>query len=175
MLLYNIFVYIFFLSCIQIQTHCYLNRSNNKNLSIEQWSCIRKLIQHQSLTPEMKQTTHRVIYSHYETWAIHKAYVFKRFHKYKCRDIDIEDLTSYSLSGLQKAVQNYNGKSFFHKYAEIYISGELYKGLTDLQPLNNIPTALKKKKQCLLKTQHNYIYKKRLNTLFVGYDEYWQL
>lgn len=139
------------------------------NLSNTQWKQINTIITHPKITPIIRNKVNQLIYSKYETWAIHKAYVFKRTHRYNSRNINIQDLILYSLEGLQKATTKYNGKSSFHTYAEIYVNGQLYVGLTGLQSITNIPKQIRKQKE-----KTNYpIYKKRLNTQFVGYNDYW--
>ena len=146
----------------------------NNNITKEQWKLIHKIIIHPNTPFVMRNKVNEILYSKYETWAIHKAYQFKTHHKYKCRNINIQDLILYSLEGLKKATCKYNGKSYFHKYAEIYISGQLYYGLTELQPITSIPKYIRKNKSHPLKQNHNnYNYKKMLNTQFVGYEKYW--
>lgn len=144
-----------------------------QNLSLQQWKLINSIIKHPTTPLPIKYKISNIIYTKYETWAIHKAYLFKRFHRHKCRNINIQDLILYSLEGLKKASINYNGKFSFHTYANIYISGQLYKGLTDLQPITNIPKSIRKNKSSVIKTVNNYQYKKCLNTLFVSISDYW--
>jgi len=148
---------------------------HRKNLSREQWGLIQNCITNPGLTSYMKTRIHHILFSHYTTWAIHKAYVFKRFHKHKCRNIDITDLSLYGLIGLQNAIKKYNGKTAFPVYADIYISGELYKGLTELQPITNIPKQIRRSKTNTIKNTYNYAYKKLLDTQFLSYNEYWQI
>jgi len=134
---------------------------------------IKNSIKHPEIQISERNRINNIIFSKYKSWSIDKAYKFKKFHRYKCRNISIEDLKLYSLEGLMKAVKKYNGNSFFHYYAEKYIMGELYKGLTDLQPITIIPKSIRRSKTNTLKTENNYIYKKLLNTQFIGFDNYW--
>jgi RNA polymerase sigma factor (sigma-70 family) len=143
------------------------------NLSIYQLNLISSILKYPKIPITMRSTINNILYNKYESWAIHKAYEFKRFHKYKCRNLNVNDLILFSLEGLKKATLKYNGKSSFNKYANIYISGQLYKGLTQLQPITNIPKSIRNKKKSEIKTNGNYQYKKKLNTLFVSYDENW--
>jgi RNA polymerase sigma factor (sigma-70 family) len=143
------------------------------NLTSQQWKLIKIIINHSKTPDIIKNKISNIIYNKYETWAIHQAYEFKRFHRYKCRNINIQDLILYSLEGLKMASHKYNGKIFFHLYANIYIKGSLYNGLTDLQPITNIPRSIRKNKTNEMKTVNNFYYKKLLNTQFVGYNEYW--
>jgi len=41
--------------------------------------------------------------------------------------------------GLLHAIKNYNGKSSFYRYAQIYIKGSMYKELTVNYPISQIP------------------------------------
>lgn len=156
---------IFFIFCWYLSVS---SLSRFHNLSNQQWKQINTIITHPSTTPLIRNKISQIIYSKYETWAIHKAYVFKREHKYNCRNINIQDLISYSLEGLLKATTKYNGYSSFHKYAEIYVNGQLYVGLTILQPITNIPKYIRKRKE----KPNNLQYKKR-NTQIIGYNDYW--
>ena len=157
----------FFLFCNSNPNPNYKLQINN--LSNIQWKQINTIISHPKITPILRNKVNQLIYSKYETWAIHKAYVFKKTHRYNSRNINIQDLILYSLEGLYKATTKYNGKSSFHTYAEIYVNGQLYSGLTTLQSITNIPKQIRKQKE---KTNYK-IYKKKLNTQFVGYDDYW--
>jgi len=141
----------------------------NNNINAYQWKQINAIIQHPNTPKSMRNTVNNILYEKYESWAIHKAYVFKREHRYNCRNINIDDLVLYSLQGLQKATTKYNGKSYFHTYANIYIYGQLFIGLSELQPITNIPKHIRRRKEKPNYTQ----YKKRINTQFVGYDDYW--
>jgi DNA-directed RNA polymerase specialized sigma subunit len=163
----------FYIIIIFLITNVYSFIYSN-NLTIQQWISIRSLIKNPGLTTKMRETINSVIYSRYKTWATHKAYKFKYFHRFNCRNVNVNDLILCSLSGLSKAIINYNGCSSFYKYADIYILGELYKGLTDLQPMNNISKKIRRSKTNIFKANSNNVYKKRLNTLFLGFDEYWQ-
>ena len=53
------------------------------NLSLQQWKLINSIIKHPTTPLPIKYKISNIIYTKYETWAIHKAYLFKRFHRYK--------------------------------------------------------------------------------------------
>jgi RNA polymerase sigma factor (sigma-70 family) len=113
--------------------------------------------------------TQNALYQNYQSWAISKARNFKRVYKYKCAHISLEELSMYSSLGLWKAVQNYNGNTRFDIYAEWYVMGELYEGLTKLYPISNVSKYERKMKN---KLQPGYLYKKKISTKFVG-SENW--
>lgn len=140
------------------------------NLSNNQWKDIRLLLQHPKTTIPMREKISQIIFTKYRTWTIHQAYEFKRYHRYKCRNINIEDLVLYSLQGLQFAVNKYDGSSYFHTYANKYILWQLYQGLTDLQPITILSKSIRKRS---LKTENRNQYNKLLNTQFIGFKDYW--
>ena len=160
-MIYSLF---FFSGIIQILSIFSLNLSNN------QWQNIRSLLQHPKTTIPMKKQISQILFTKYRTWTIHQAYVFKRYHRYKCRNINIEDLTLYSLQGLQIAVKKYDGSSYFQTYVNKYILWQLYQGLTDLQPITILSKSIRKSS---LKNGNRNQYKKLLNTQFIGYKDYW--
>ena len=154
---------LFFFSCI-------IRSIFSLNLSKNQWQNIRLLLQHSKTTIPMREQISQILFTKYRTWTIHQAYVFKRYHRYKCRNIIIEDLILYSLEGLQIAVNKYDGSSYFHTYANKYILWQLYQGLTDLQPITILSKSIRKRS---LKTENRNQYKKLLNTQFIGFKDYW--
>lgn len=131
---------------------------------------IQNIIQHPKTTTIMREKIRHILFTKYQTWTIHQAYLFKRYHRHKCRNINIKDLTLYSLQGLQIAVKKYDGSSYFHTYANTYILWQLYQGLTDLQPITILSKPIRKRSN---KTENRNQYKKLLNTQFIGYNDYW--
>ena len=114
---------------------------------------------------EQKEQINRMIYSHYEKWAFYKASQFKKFHYYKCKEIRQQELNLYASIGLIKAIQNYNPykcqNTTFSIYSINYIMGELYNGMTILQPIS-----------ILTKTERKKGYNKKYSPTLVGDDEY---
>ena len=105
-----------------------------------QWSTINNILTNkQNYSPEQIRQVNKIIYTNYEKWASQKAIQFKQFHKYKCRGILNDELKLYATIGLNKAIKNYDPSKYrttnFDLYATNYVMGELYTGLTDLQPL----------------------------------------
>jgi RNA polymerase sigma factor (sigma-70 family) len=113
-------------------------------LTNTQWKNINHLIQNPQITPTMREQLNTAIYKRYQVWAFSKAAAFKRLHRHKCAHIPTEELQLYSIKGLSHAVKNYNGKGDFATYAEHYVRGELYCGLTQLYPLSSIPASVRK-------------------------------
>jgi hypothetical protein len=141
-------------------------------LTASQWKNIHSLMIHPELTPKMRNQLNSAIYQKYRGWAISKAYDFKRFHRHKCAHIPAEELSLYAIQGLVHAIRNYNGSAItagsipFTRYANYYLLGELYNGLTKLQPICNVPTYVRRQK----KIWGDDDYKTKMNTLFVGKD-----
>jgi RNA polymerase sigma factor (sigma-70 family) len=108
----------------------------------------------------MRNKINTVLFHHYDDWSCYKAKEFKQFHKYKCMHIPLEELHMYARLGLMNAARKYKGKSLFSKYANIYIQGELYRGMTELHPLTSISVDKRKNKA------------KQIPTYFVGNREW---
>jgi DNA-directed RNA polymerase specialized sigma subunit len=160
------------ITIFSIFVKCILSfKIDNIYLSKSQWQRINSLIKNPELTHEMRDKINNIIYYHYSNYALSKAYKFKMLHKHKCQSIKLDELQLYSNFGLYKAIEKYNGNSFFINYVDKYITWELYKGLTDLHPLSNIPKSYRRKG--ITKRTDSYNYKERMNTKFIGCDDNW--
>ena len=162
----------FLLIIVLIQCIISLSLKNNIYLSKNQWIKIKSLIINKKTNYFIRNNINNIIFRHYEMWALKKARLFKKFHKHKCQNFKLDELELYSRVGLHKATIKYNGNSSFIKYAEKYILGELYNGLTNLHSLTIFPKSYRRK---------NIINKKimipnvnpNMNTQFVSFDNYW--
>ena len=146
-------------------------------LTFNQWSYIQKIIQHPQTPPPMRNQINQIIYQSYEKWAISQAYEFNRLHRYKSKNIDLEDYIVSSKLGLYRSVKNYRGNTTFSHYSKIYIQGQLNECLTQLYPLTNVPKKLRKQKKTttiLENREKRYYYKKRLRTLLIPYQDFWR-
>ena len=126
-------------------------------LTPNKWSHINNfLVNKNKYTEEEINKVYKIIYINYEKWAFYNSYKFKKFHFYKCKEITQQELNLYASIGLHKAIQNFKPIKHvsFSKYAAKYIIGELYNGITILQPLNQITKRERKKS----------IYKRKNNT-----------
>jgi RNA polymerase sigma factor (sigma-70 family) len=139
-------------------------------LSNNQWLAIRNILKNPTTTPETKSRVHYILYKQYSEYAINKAYSFSKYNKiHNNRKLDSIELSNYALRGLHKAVLRYNATYTFHNHVNLYIQSELYNGLTELQPINGIPSYIRKNKKW-----KNYNMKQYLNALktqFIGDDE----
>jgi DNA-directed RNA polymerase sigma subunit (sigma70/sigma32) len=182
-----LFYFLLFLFSFTSTTTYSINSSNKQKLTSQQWSDIKNILKSNSASYKMKQTVQQMIYIQYEGYAVKKACDFKKFHRYKCRHIPINELTLYSKLGLYKAIKKYNPDYHFTYHASIYIDYELYKGMTDLFPITSVP-----KKDRIYKKQFSihylpanytsddktklylskFLYKKQLHTKFLGKDDW---
>lgn len=112
---------------------------------IQQWKKIRLLLQHNSITLEMKEQLQNKIYKdHVHKWTLKNSWEFKRkFNKIKViRDADIYELNYYSIRGLSSACKNYEGYASFYIYAKPIIYYSLLESITDLSSMTRLPHRL---------------------------------
>jgi hypothetical protein len=152
----------------------YSTNSFQIHLNYKQWSNIQIILQHKETPPKIKNTVKNIIYYAYEKLAIKEAYKFKKFHSYKCKNINIEDFLLSSKLGLYKSIQKYNGYTNFENYSKKYIHGELYKCLTNFHEITNIPKSYRRKAKTNLTINSRKNYKKCLKTSLVSSTEYWR-
>jgi hypothetical protein len=100
---------------------------------------INNLLKNPDLRSLDREKINSVLYIAYEKFAIKKALEFKSVHKYKCTNMQKEEIILSSKIGLFKAIQKYNGKYDFINYATIYINSELFRLLTDKYSLSSLP------------------------------------
>ena len=154
-------------------TH-YSTNSFQIHLNYKQWSNIQIILQHKETPPKIKNTVKNIIYYAYQKLAIKEAYKFKKFHSYKCKNINIEDFLLSSKLGLYKSIEKYNGNTNFENYSKKYIQGELYKCLTNFHEITNIPKSYRRKAKTDLTINSRKNYKKCLKTTLVSSTDYWR-
>lgn len=121
------------------------------HLSPEQMYSTRGLLLKNTLTVGQKISVQKLLYKTHEKWAIKKAVEFKQLHRYKCTDISMDELILCGKIGLFRSCQNYNGRSTFTKYAEIYVKSELLRFMSArlagaiLQTVSNKSGSIKKR------------------------------
>ena len=154
-----------------ISTYCCVTTAY-KFLSINQWGSIRHILTHPSTTSYMKEQIKKVIYNYYEPWAIHQSYKFKKNNQFLCRNICVDELSIYSIDGLIKAINHFNATipHPFAKYAEIFIKGALYDGVSDLHPITSLPKSYRKSKTWRKNNIKKYL--KYIQPKFIGDDNY---
>ena len=155
---------------INILTLC-----NSLYLNNYQFKLINNLVQNPLLKNKERDQINIILYKAYEKFAIKKAIEFKNLHKYKCRNIKIEELFFSSKMGLFKSIKKYNGKYQFINYSTIYINSELYKLLTEKYSLSILPKSYRSKSKSALSITELIKYKRLLNTKLSCQYETWQL
>jgi RNA polymerase sigma factor (sigma-70 family) len=120
--IYIIFYTFLLFTILQVNT-LYLN-------NIQQQT-IKTLILNNKLSLIEREKINNVLFEAYKECAHKKAYYFKYIHKYKCRNIHINDLKSAAEFGLMKASKHYNGNSSFYYYSSLHIKNELLTALTN--------------------------------------------
>jgi RNA polymerase sigma factor (sigma-70 family) len=143
-------------------------------LSSNQMNLITHLIRQPDIETYQREKIKKILYLSFEKYAIKKACDFKTFHKYKCQDINKEDLIMHSKMGLFKSIQKYNGNSSFLRFADVYIHHELYKGVTNHFSLSMVPKSIRIKSKRNLTENQKQEYKNALHVKWVSYSNYWE-
>jgi RNA polymerase sigma factor (sigma-70 family) len=131
---------------------------------------INYIIQHPNTPIEVRTKINKILFIYYKQWAITQAIKFKQLHKHKCRNIALNECALFALAGLHKSILKYDGKHAFTVYSYLHIKGELYKGMTEQQPINILPKSYLRKKHLLeesKKIQNLY-----MKPIYVGFDDY---
>jgi RNA polymerase sigma factor (sigma-70 family) len=123
MMTINIIFTIFLLFIFVTVNTLYLNKT--------QQTAIKNLIKNNQLSFSEREKINNVLFVYYKDSAHNRARFFKYTHRYKCRNIEINDLKSAAEFGLMKAALNYNGNSSFYYYSSLHIKNELLHALTN--------------------------------------------
>ena len=116
-------------------------------LTNKQLTLISTILQHNNTTPDMKISIQKILFKKYYTYAFYCTNKFYKKNPKLLINIKKRELLQYAMLGLLKACHNFNGKSDFSKYLKIYITGYLYKGITDCNPICLIPHRLRINKE----------------------------
>jgi RNA polymerase sigma factor (sigma-70 family) len=134
--IYIIFYTFLLFTILQVNT-LYLNKIQQQT--------IKTLILNNKLSLIEREKINSVLFQAYKECAHKKASYFKYIHKYKCRNIHINDLKSAAEFGLMKASKHYNGNSSFYYYSSLHIKNELLTALTNYNSIASISkTTLRK-------------------------------
>jgi len=132
------------------------------------------LIKNKELNSIQREKINTILFLSYEKWSVQKAKDFKKFHSYKCRNIDINDLIVSGRLGLFKSIKKYNGNTSFIYFSEIYIKSELFRTLTNYFSISYISKKERIKNKSNFTKLELYRYKKLLEPSWVGYSDYWR-
>jgi hypothetical protein len=135
---------------------------------------INNLIKNKNLNHEQRNIINKVLYLSYEKWAIKKAIEFKKFHRFKCKNICTDELILSGKIGLFKSIKIYNGNSPFIYFSEIYVKGELFKTLTNSFSLSPLPKNIRLKSKKNFSDKQIIEYKNLLTTKLINYSDNWQ-
>lgn len=172
MLTIQIIFYIFLLFNVSRINTLYLNK-------IQQTTII-DLIKNNKLSTIEREKINNILFEAYKNCAHKRASFFKNLHKYKCRNINIDDLISASELGLMKATIDYNGNSSFYYYSSLHIKNELLNALTEHNSISGISkTTLRNgfsqknpkfslNKYYLMQNKLNVIYESINNPIFLN-------
>lgn len=133
-MVFYLFLLIFFTTFIPIDSSNY----QKWILNTQQINQIRKWIYNNQLSLEQRQQINNILIESHHNLAHKQAFIFKNKHKYKCRNIHLNDLKSASEIGLIKASQKYNGNSSFYYYSCLHIHYELLNLLTNHNKISQI-------------------------------------
>lgn len=145
------------------------------HLNNNQIIMINNLIQNPELKSQEREKINLILYNAYEKFAIKKALDFKMLHKFKCNDIQKEELILVSKIGLFKSIKKYNGKHDILHYSSIYINSELLRLLTEKYSLSILPKKYRSKSKKFLSKTEIIRYKKLLNLNLSVLYESWQI
>lgn len=115
------------------------------HLTNQQKILINKILKNPKVTNYEKHHIQKILYNSYEKLAIKKAIEFKKIHKFKCKDIPLEELICLSRYGLFKSILKFKGYTFLEKYSVFYINHELYRLLNDKYSQSIIPKSIRSK------------------------------
>ena len=149
-----------------------LSYNIKNNLTIQQWTKIREIMKHPSCTKNMREKLNLVLFNKYEEWAYYHARLFKKKHRFLCKDIKLEELNLFALSGLNKSIINYNPDYIFYKYATICIYSYLHDGVSKQQTMNIVPRHIRKDKNHHWRLKNKERYLNLLDPIFLGDDDF---
>jgi len=142
---------------------------NSLHLNSKQINQIINLIKNKSLNTEQREKINYILYKSYEKWAIKKAIDFKELHKFKCKNINTQELILYSKFGLFKSIKKYNGNSLFLFYSEFYVKKELLNVVTNHFSLSIIPKSIRTKNKQNFSHDDLSEYKNKLEPMLINY------
>jgi len=168
----NTIHFIIFFVFVFININYVLSYNIKNNLTIQQWRKIRDIMMHPSCTPTMRTKLNVVLFNRYEEWGCYHATLFKKKHKFLCKEIKICELQLFALNGLNKAIIKYNPDYIFHNFALIYIYSCLYEAVSKQQTMNIIPIYIRKDKKHPWRLKNKKIYLNMIDPIFIGDDNF---
>lgn len=164
-----------FIVCILlfVSVGCY------KMITKHQWNYYQQLILNPQLSKSMRKKIDYILFMRHQPLIHRMGRDFVAYHKHKSKFIIYEDILQHGGSGLLHAIRNYNGRSSFYRYAQTYINGAMYKGLTIHYPITTLSAKERRKKKqvnytdfdtCRPLDRHRNIYLGKRSFIQSSYD-----
>lgn len=91
-----------------------------KMMTPTQWRYIRIMIQNNKTTQSMREKIQYILYNRHTPLLHSLIRNFRRYHKFKSKQVQYKDYEQYASIGLLHAIRKYNGYYLFYPYAKIY-------------------------------------------------------
>lgn len=121
--------------------------SNYKMITKQQWNYYQQLILKPSLSNSMREKVNYILFMRHQPLIHRMGRNFVAYHKRKSKFIHYEDIVQHGATGLLHSIRNYNGRSSFYRYAQTYINGAMYKGLTIHYPITTFSAKERRRKK----------------------------
>jgi RNA polymerase sigma factor (sigma-70 family) len=150
-----------------------------KMITKPQWNYYQSVLISKHISESMREKINYILFMRHQPLINRMGRDFMGFHKHKSKYIHYDDVVQQGSYGLLHAIKNYNGKSSFYRYAQIYIKGAMYKALTNNYPISQIPKKERAKNKivkytdfesCGPKDRHRNIYLGKRNFIKSSYD-----
>lgn len=164
---------------IIIVTTLFASVISYKMITKPHWNYYQSVLIRKDIPQSMREKIDYILFMRHQPLIHRMVRDFMAFHKYKSKFINYEDILQHGAYGLLHAIKNYNGKSSFYRYAQIYIKGSMYKGLTVNYPISQIPRKERTKNKvvkyidfdsCGPKERYRNIYLGKRNFVKSSYD-----
>lgn len=132
-----------------------------------QWNMINNMLKKNSY----RKPIENILYNNHHYWCRKYTKDFIKKYNFIINKNQFQDLHCYASIGLLKSIRNYKGSGNFYIYSSIYMTGELFKGITQVYPIKLLPHHLRVNKKW--KQSNPEIFLKNMrNTKYIGKDEY---
>ena len=79
--------FLIFFAFVFINTNYILSYNIKNNLTIQQWRKIKDIMIHPSCNQNIRTKLNFILFNRYEEWACYHATLFKKKHKFLCKEI----------------------------------------------------------------------------------------
>jgi len=142
-------------------------------LTKNQIKLINNLIKNRDIDVKQRNKINNILFDAYEKFSIKKAIEFRNNYKFKCKNINNDELFLACRFGLFKAIKKYNANGSFTKYSSIYINYELLKLIRERYSLSILPKSYRTKNKSNSYKNDSYKFKNLCNIrLSSSYEDY---